>query len=316
MNLVRKKIFFYILCISVVTNNLYASDDALEQIILDQNYTQEDCAQLYKEIPNLKHFITLDATDSTSSNDEPMYNITTHKKDEITIQAIFASHEKVFDIFKLKVISAIDNKQNFDEVQDPIFRFIKNVSCLQFLFNAHVQCNRDYVGKAVQKEHVQALECFIKAQASLNTPYCNEIPLWHACLQKQNVVMASLLLQAQARTNARGSNDASLLHLSSGLSNNEITQRLIDANLNIDEQDSQGWTPLHYAVVYGSSDSVSLLIQNKADINIQSYKEGFYSTKDTPLSLARQMKKADAIHLLVTAGAEDNKKSDSSCILS
>ena len=64
--------------------------------------------------------------------------------------------------------------------------------------------------------------------------------------------------------------------------------------------DSRGWTPLHVAAARGNLDALRCLVAHSGNIDIA----GEQMSKDTPLGLAAEYDKADAIDILAAAGAD------------
>ncbi|KAH6621900.1 ankyrin repeat-containing domain protein [Boeremia exigua] len=63
------------------------------------------------------------------------------------------------------------------------------------------------------------------------------------------------------------------LHLAASAGLNEAVVRLLEAGCRVEEVDSTGSSPLYYACLNGALDTVQLLIDNKADVNVQG---GYY----------------------------------------
>ena len=70
--------------------------------------------------------------------------------------------------------------------------------------------------------------------------------------------------------------------------------------INIDKRDEKGLTPLHYACQKGSRDIVRLLIENGADVTMET------NTSVTPLHLAVMSGNKEIIKMLADAGADVN----------
>jgi len=58
------------------------------------------------------------------------------------------------------------------------------------------------------------------------------------------------------------------LHFACEYSRTNIATLLIENKASIDIVDNKGWTPLHYACRYSHADTAKLLIQNGADITL------------------------------------------------
>jgi ankyrin repeat protein len=72
----------------------------------------------------------------------------------------------------------------------------------------------------------------------------------------------------------------------------------------INAKDNEGLTPLHYAVVTGHKDLVSLLIARGADINARDNRGA------TPLHLAVDRVQREIAHFLISRGADINAQTN------
>ncbi|SCU86312.1 LAME_0D05534g1_1 [Lachancea meyersii CBS 8951] len=77
-------------------------------------------------------------------------------------------------------------------------------------------------------------------------------------------------------------------------------KRLIQEGFNVNDQDNAGNSSLHEAALNGHLDIVELLLENGADINIQSYEP----IKDTPLIDAAANRHLDVVKLLLKFNAD------------
>lgn len=83
--------------------------------------------------------------------------------------------------------------------------------------------------------------------------------------------------------------------------NNDVSmvEDLLSKGCSIEEFDSRGWTPLHIAAARGNLEVLRCLVAHPGNINIASEQ----MTKDTPLGLAAEYDKAEAIKIQAAAGA-------------
>ena len=81
-------------------------------------------------------------------------------------------------------------------------------------------------------------------------------------------------------------------------------KRLIAKGAPVDWQDGDGWAPLHYASLYGYTEIMMLLLENKCDINITN------KAPRTPLILAAVWNKMDTVRALVEAGCDITIRGD------
>lgn len=108
-------------------------------------------------------------------------------------------------------------------------------------------------------------------------------------------VLSALLASPQIRVEVRTPKDESPLMLAALKGYHDICQQLIarDADVN-----KPGWTPLHYAATGGHISTMRLLLDNHAYIDAAS------PNGSTPLMMAAMYATADAVKLLIEAGAD------------
>ena len=75
----------------------------------------------------------------------------------------------------------------------------------------------------------------------------------------------------------------------------ELAKKLVDRGADVNKT---GWTPLHYAATGGHLDVMNLLLEHHAYIDAES------PNKTTPLMMAAQYGSAQAVKLLLEAGAD------------
>jgi ankyrin repeat protein len=80
----------------------------------------------------------------------------------------------------------------------------------------------------------------------------------------------------------------------------EVRRLLDSGRANIKEHDGRGRTPLHYAVSYGQTNAVKLLLDKGADADARNY------WLQTPLHVAASLGSIEVVRVLVAGGADLN----------
>ncbi len=131
----------------------------------------------------------------------------------------------------------------------------------------------------------------------------------HIAAQKGDLASTKKLLEAGANVNLTNNNGATPLHLAA-CKNVECVELLIHAGADIKKIDLLwGWTPLHWAVCFGKTDCLKLLITAGSNINKRAKKCNGY----TPLCLAasisnwRSIENKHSVEILISAGAQVTK---------
>ena len=91
----------------------------------------------------------------------------------------------------------------------------------------------------------------------------------------------------------------SALHAAARNNDVSMVEDLLSKGCSIEEFDSRGWTPLHIAAARGNLEVLRCLVAHPGNINIASEQ----MNKDTPLGLAAEYDKAEAIEVIAAAGA-------------
>merc|ERR1712070_717409 len=86
----------------------------------------------------------------------------------------------------------------------------------------------------------------------------------------------------------------------------KIVQKLLDAGGSPDEQDGKGRRPLQVAIVSGNAGIVKLLLDGKANVNLEG--KGIQTGPTFPLHVAAREGDPDIAKLLLEAGADTGLK--------
>lgn len=129
-----------------------------------------------------------------------------------------------------------------------------------------------------------------------------ETPLHVACWAGQ-VKTAEVLLEAGAKVTARAQAQATPLIYAGGGGNIELFDLLIKHGAKLDEQGEGGATALHYAASAGRVNTIEFLLAKGFNVKATGFK-----FKASPLSLATNSGKLDAVKALLKAGADPEQK--------
>lgn len=165
------------------------------------------------------------------------------------------------------------------------------------------------LARAARAGRFEIVELLLQVGASVdladhdgNTPLLAIDLREHAeCL---NVVQR--LVNHGGNPNARDQKGLTLLHKAAyfGEQALDIVQYLISAEANIEAQDVNGDTPLSYAAMSGSAETVQVLLQSKANPNTTN------QTKQGPLSHAAYYGHDGVVQILLDYGAEPNARDE------
>jgi ankyrin repeat protein len=115
-------------------------------------------------------------------------------------------------------------------------------------------------------------------------------------IQEPSPKVAEVLVRwPKTNVEFRTGKDESPLMLASLKGHLDLAKKLIERGADVNKT---GWTPLHYAATGGQLEIMNLLLENHAYIDAES------PNKTTPLMMAAQYGTADAVKLLLEAGAD------------
>ncbi len=112
-------------------------------------------------------------------------------------------------------------------------------------------------------------------------------------------VIDVLLRWPKTEVESRNASDESPLMLAALRGHGELARKLIERGADVNKT---GWTPLHYAATNGHLEIMNLLLEHHAYIDAES------PNATTPLMMAAHYGSADAVRLLLAAGADATLK--------
>jgi ankyrin repeat protein len=127
--------------------------------------------------------------------------------------------------------------------------------------------------------------------------------LYYAAGSDYGAASAEELLNYGASPNAKSSNGRTALHQAASQGATKVIEVLLAHKADINMPDDRGYTPLHAAVQYriGKINVAELLVNNGADVDAKSYREGV-----TPLREAISTGDTEVVKLLLSHGADVN----------
>ncbi|PTX99585.1 hypothetical protein DB346_17285 [Verrucomicrobia bacterium LW23] len=128
-------------------------------------------------------------------------------------------------------------------------------------------------------------------------------PLLIAVLKQDAARVKELLAaSAKARTlNAKTDWQENALHYAVRIKNAEIARLLIRAGVYIEQRDENGCTPLMWAIRADSDEMVTLLLDNKANVNMRNSYTG-----ETPIFIAACEARLSCFNILLSRGGKYN----------
>ena len=104
--------------------------------------------------------------------------------------------------------------------------------------------------------------------------------------------LVNLLIKHNADVNVKSATGSTALHSACAWDQKLITELLISSGANVDAIDNNGQTPLFFAVMYGLTEIVQILLRHKAVMSIQN-KKG-----ETVQDVARKKRRKGILNLL------------------
>jgi ankyrin repeat protein len=153
---------------------------------------------------------------------------------------------------------------------------------------------------AIKRDDATAIQSLLRRGFDANTPSpAVEAGLYLALMEPSLKAAQVLINWPQTKVETRNAADESPLMMAALKGQLEIAKELIarDADVN-----KPGWAPLHYAATHGHIAVMQLLLDNDAYIDAES------PNKTTPLMMAASYGTAEAVKLLLDAGADPTLK--------
>lgn len=164
----------------------------------------------------------------------------------------------------------IENNEDADQVEDPIFLYVMENYKNSFM-------------KSIMHEWIQEWETTFDKDG---------FPLLNWCLNQRK--LAKMLVDLHANLNMKDKGGWTPLHYAACNNNLEIAQIYIGANADINIQNKIGVTPLHLAAWMNHAEIVHVLVQKGAQLNIKD------RSGNTPLDTTEHR---GIINILIIAGA-------------
>ncbi len=181
------------------------------------------------------------------------------------------------------------------------FKYALYLIVLLWIFPAKAGSYDDFF-EGLKTDEVKVLAKLLARGFDPNTlSFDGQYPLVLAIRQPSPAVLDLLLRTKGLRAEVRTAKDESPLMLASMAGMVEVCKRLIalDADVN-----KTGWTPLHYAATGGHIAVVKLLLSHSAYIDAES------PNRTTPLMMAAMYGTPETVQLLLTEGADASLKNE------
>jgi len=145
--------------------------------------------------------------------------------------------------------------------------------------------------------NAELIRLLLQYDAEINTMSKGFTPLANAIKSRHHAAAEVLIKQGATLTNVNN-HEHSALHIAAWKGQLSIITLLIAQGVDINIQDTLfGFTPLYHAILEGQYDSVKILLDNEANVNLVS------TTGNSPLDLALQSKNKKITKLLRSKNA-------------
>ena len=149
---------------------------------------------------------------------------------------------------------------------------------------------------AIDRDHAHAVQAFLQRGFDPNTVNRNGQPTLIAALKVDSFAAARLLAShPETDVHLRNPQGETALMLAALKGQEELCRQLLERDADVNQP---GWTALHYAASAGQVAVITLLLENHAYIDAES------PNRSTPLMMATQYGTADAVRVLLQAGAD------------
>ena len=186
-----------------------------------------------------------------------------------------------------------------------MYNFNKLKKCLVFIgfifLNSivHAGSYEDFF-KAVQLDDVRTVQSLLQRGFDPNTVNPQGVPALMLAVKEPSLKVAQLLATwPKVKTEVRNENDESALMLAALKGHVALVKLLVENDADVNKP---GWTPLHYAATAGNVPIIELLLDNSAYIDAES------PNGSTPLMMAAMYGTPESVKVLIQAGADLNVK--------
>lgn len=154
--------------------------------------------------------------------------------------------------------------------------------------------------KAVQMDDVRTVQSLLQRGFDPNTVNPQGVPALMLAVKEPSLKVAQLLATwPKVKTEVRNENDESALMLAALKGHVALVKLLVENDADVNKP---GWTPLHYAATAGNVPIIELLLDNSAYIDAES------PNGSTPLMMAAMYGTPESVKVLIQAGADLNLK--------
>ena len=154
--------------------------------------------------------------------------------------------------------------------------------------------------KAVQFDDVRTVQSLLQRGFDPNTVNPAGMPGLMIAVREPSLKVAQLLASwPKVKTEVRNENDESVLMLAALKGYLPLVKQLVENNADVNKP---GWTPLHYAASGGHVSIVEFLLEHSAYIDAES------PNGSTPLMMAAMYGSPESVKVLIQAGADLNIK--------
>jgi ankyrin repeat protein len=156
------------------------------------------------------------------------------------------------------------------------------------------------VADAASREDLAAVRALLAAAAPVNGTQGDGMSALHWAAERGNAELAGVLLKAGADVNGvTRIGRHTPLHVAANRGHTSVAARLLAANADVRAVTTTGVVPLHLAAASGSADTVSLLLDGGAQIDVREPQWG-----QTPLMFAAGFGRTEVVRLLMSRGAD------------
>jgi len=178
-------------------------------------------------------------------------------------------------------------------------KFIVFVGLLSAHFISTAGSYEDFF-KAVQFDDVKTVQALLQRGFDPNTVNPAGIPALMLAVREPSLKVAQLLASwPKVKTEVRNDKDESVLMLSALKGYLSLVKQLVENDADVNKT---GWTPLHYAASGGHVSVIEFLLENSAYIDAES------PNGSTPLMMAAMYGSPESVKVLIQAGADLNIK--------